>query len=493
MASNASIAAVDRDYTVNERRRQVSARGLSGPCARWIAHGSAFLTLVAGNGTPASTIGRVWQCLARMLILAMTPMLIIQEELWPCSGKHPCNSPSALLFAVPMFFGMFAVIIIGIRVEYQKNIRMIQHARSVCYSLEAGGGGSVSSGARSFIDGRITTLRAVVALLLVLMTIGSSIPLGVSNTFGRLLNDRGLKERGLLVPVVVLSRASFVGFMALTAAAFDAIINAGMWLGTVRYMIKQFTAEVCEVARGCAGVDLEAGVTNKNVYANGFTSSSDNIDNNNTNENTINKGEQHASGDSQNKDLDDFVDNTKVQKQTPSFPHSDYRHSNRRSVAEARITHAFENAWNISSATNDLFAMPLSCIFLVFLSLAAIGWWMVFKFGTKGTVVFAIRPSAPVFAAVCTAISILLLMWASTAGDAWWHARDTLLRPDISLRLSKVIGHQEQKVFARSLERTQLGLDIVNVPVTTNKVLYVIFSLLIFAAYIIRDPTAGPM
>ncbi len=88
-------------------------------------------------------------------------------------------------------------------------------------------------------------------------------------------------------------------------------------------------------------------------------------------------------------------------------------------------------------------------------------------------------------AVINTVLPIFMLMWASTVGDAYWNVRASLLRPDVSLSLLETIGRDEQVVFARALERTQMGLEIVNVTVTTNKVLYVIFSLLIFAAYII--------
>ncbi len=93
------------------------------------------------------------------------------------------------------------------------------------------------------------------------------------------------------------------------------------------------------------------------------------------------------------------------------------------------------------------------------------------------------------FTIFITTFLLSMLMWVSSAGDAYWNARDKLLRPDISLGLMDAMGRKEAAVFARSLERTQLGFDIVSVTITTHKVLYVVFSLLIFAAYIIPKST----
>ena len=123
-----------------------------------------------------------------------------------------------------------------------------------------------------------------------------------------------------------------------------------------------------------------------------------------------------------------------------------------------------------------IFALPLSFLFLVLLMFAGMLWYMILVEKFHAVVGMA---------SIVSVTMLFLLMWTSTVGDAYWYARATLLRPDISIGLLKAIGRDEQVVFARALERTQLGLDIVNVTVTTNKVLYVVFSLLIFAAYII--------
>ena len=125
---------------------------------------------------------------------------------------------------------------------------------------------------------------------------------------------------------------------------------------------------------------------------------------------------------------------------------------------------------------NDIVALPLSILFIAFLAFNVMAFYMIFVHDkTRLALMFSFG----------VATMLVLLMVAATVGDAYWAARATLLRPDLSLGLLEAIGRDEQIVFARSLRETQLGLDIVNVCVTTNKVLYVCFSLLIFSAYII--------
>ena len=121
----------------------------------------------------------------------------------------------------------------------------------------------------------------------------------------------------------------------------------------------------------------------------------------------------------------------------------------------------------MSEACNEIFAMPLSFIFVIFLSLSGQNWYEVIIEGESKGIIFA---------SVCTVTTLLLLIFASQPGDAYWDARASLLRPDISMGLLQALGRDEQAVFMRSLERTQLGLDIVNVKITTNKVPVVILQ-----------------
>ena len=87
-------------------------------------------------------------------------------------------------------------------------------------------------------------------------------------------------------------------------------------------------------------------------------------------------------------------------------------------------------------------------------------------------------------ATMIPSMGMLLLMWVSRAGDTYIDARDSLLRPDVALGLAKAVGPMEQSVFSRHMERTQLGFALVNVTVTTNRVLYVVGTLMVLAVYL---------
>ena len=118
-------------------------------------------------------------------------------------------------------------------------------------------------------------------------------------------------------------------------------------------------------------------------------------------------------------------------------------------------------------------ALPLSFIFVMCLSGATNMWYEAATGNHKGVG----------FATMFTLIAIALLLWVSTIGDEYLNARASLLRPDTSMNLQKVLGRDQAQVFAMSLQRTQLGFDLVNVTVTSHRVLYVIFSLMVAALY----------
>ena len=120
----------------------------------------------------------------------------------------------------------------------------------------------------------------------------------------------------------------------------------------------------------------------------------------------------------------------------------------------------------MSTVVNEIFALPLSLLFIIALAFSIVMWYFVVEMDKLNLVVMA---------SVMTGMSMALLMWASTVGDQYWHARAMLLTPDVSLGLLKSMGRDEQVVFARALERTQLGMDIVNVTPVQNNLLQSIF------------------
>ena len=132
--------------------------------------------------------------------------------------------------------------------------------------------------------------------------------------------------------------------------------------------------------------------------------------------------------------------------------------------AQKKIKQSFESAWRMVQATNHIFAMPLSYIFVMTLGAAAYFWYGALVENELTRWIF--------WCVLMTLIPIALLLWVGSLGDAYLNARATLLRPDTSMNLLKVLGRDQAAVFAVSLQRTQLGFDLVNITVTSNRVLY---------------------
>ena len=144
-------------------------------------------------------------------------------------------------------------------------------------------------------------------------------------------------------------------------------------------------------------------------------------------------------------------------------------------AAQAKLKRAFETAWTVNLACNKIFAIPLSFMFCACFVAAAPMWYLV--------VVSEVNYLLPQ-ATIIPVMALILLIFTSTAGDAYVDARDSLLRPDVSLGLAKHAGLNEAAVFAGALQRTTLGFKIVNVTVTTHRVLHVIGSMLVLGVYL---------
>ena len=143
--------------------------------------------------------------------------------------------------------------------------------------------------------------------------------------------------------------------------------------------------------------------------------------------------------------------------------------------ARTRINDAFETAWHINLATNEIFALPLSSIFVMSLLLGASLTYVMVSNELWNLVALA---------AMFPSMALVLLVFVSTAGDDYVNARLSLLRPDVTLKLAAAIGMGEHALFANSLRSTQLGFEIVNVNVYTQRVLYVLGTLLMLAVYV---------
>ena len=282
---------------------------------------------------------------------------------------------------------------------------------------------------------RVITLAGSLFVIFTLFgMVGDAMPGG--KDMKRISNDDDLIKKGLTSTVMFLQVFRKACHALLMASTFTAIVNAGIWLRGLRKMFKLFADEIHAVASSSDKVDLEAGAS--------------------------------AGGGGETRIVDgkdDFVE--------PSFASAQI-------AAQNTVKHSFEKIWDLSEAVNEIFQLPLSAMFVMLLTGIVGAWHEAITEGKEGSAGFG---------SFLLVIGVTMLFWVSTAGDAYWKARTKLLRPDISLGLATAIGREEAGIFARSLERTQLGFDIVSVTITTHKVLYVVFSLLIFAAYIIPKST----
>ena len=82
-------------------------------------------------------------------------------------------------------------------------------------------------------------------------------------------------------------------------------------------------------------------------------------------------------------------------------------------------------------------------------------------------------------------MAFVILVWTATVGDEWVTAKVSLLFPDVASGLIVAIGRDEQRGFAEAMAASQMGFDIVHVTLTSNRVLYVVFSMMVFGVYLI--------
>ena len=98
---------------------------------RWIARGSALLSIISTFATPTSKAGRVWQIVARVLMIVGPPLGQINDlVLWPCKGK-PCEEKEYVVspYSVMQFMVVFAVYLIATRLANPKKQKLIREER----------------------------------------------------------------------------------------------------------------------------------------------------------------------------------------------------------------------------------------------------------------------------------------------------------------------------------------------------------------------------
>ena len=383
---------------------------------RAIVRGSLFLSTFAGNGHPSSKFGFAWQKFTRIILFLLAPTVTALELMWPCWGDSDGDGvldPPDMACDAPPFYTWILPIFGGALAIVMIGIRV--HTPESVKLLRTHK--RVTAGHTYTYIEVIRAFIALMGIMLMLSTINDG-------TRERALSDPKLKAKGTTTAVVVLSTIGGVGFPILAVAAFDAVFCAAQWLNLTTKVFRRFADDVCAVATQAAvKVDLEAG----RVLPIAVALSDD--------------------------DNDDSVTATAPPLMAPE--------AEKIIVAQARVKRSFEKAWEMSLAVNRIFAMPLSVIFLVFFGFTVMGAYFVVIKGEHNMIGFV---------AICGGTSMAILMWASTAGDAFTMARQCLLRPDVCMGLLKAIGPVEQATFTRALERTSLGLDIVNVTITTQKV-----------------------
>ena len=82
-------------------------------------------------------------------------------------------------------------------------------------------------------------------------------------------------------------------------------------------------------------------------------------------------------------------------------------------------------------------------------------------------------------------ISVVLLVWVATVGDEWLATEEVVLYPNTASGLLKAVGREEQMAFTVAVDKTTLGFKLVHVTITSHRVLYVLFSMLILGAYMV--------
>ena len=220
---------------------------------------------------------------------------------------------------------------------------------------------------------------------------------------------------------------------------FTAVGHALKWLSTTRHVIKSFAKEVRAVADASTTADTEVEEPVSDTEATALPAS-----------------------------LEEGIPTVHAVAVHP-MPMS------RAQAAQAKVQHSFDKAWRMTQATNEIFALSLSFLFVMTIAGGVSMWIQVITEGKTHMILMA---------SLVPCFGIAILVWVSTAGDAFVYAQASLLRPNIALGLHKALGRDEHVVFARSLKETQLGFELVNVVVTTNRVLYVVFSLMVLAVYV---------
>ena len=232
-----------------------------------------------------------------------------------------------------------------------------------------------------------------------------------------------------------------MGFAVFMASMIDATFKTGQWMRAARLALNRFKADVEGVAEEALDLELQSVTTAPPPGAAATTTAADGV---------IAIPIVHVTA------FDAVL--------------------RRQVLARAKINRAFNRVKKIVRETNRVFSLPLSAFFLVLLVSAGFFWWLFITRADKGALMGAL---------ICPTVAFVLLVCVASVGDEFLTTRAALLYPDVGIGLLKAIGEREQMAFTHALEKTHIGLELVHVTITSYKVLYIVFSMMIFAAYII--------
>ena len=256
----------------------------------------------------------------------------------------------------------------------------------------------------------------------------------------------------LQLPIVLNSIFFGIGFGVFMASMIDATFKSGQWMRAARLTLRRFKADVEGAAEEALDLELQSvATTTAPPPANGAGA-------------TTATAAATADG--------------VIAIPIPATALVNDTLLRRQVLARTKINRAFNRVKAIARETNHVFSFPLSAFFCVLVSAAGIFWYLVVTREDD-------NEGALLGAFVCPTVAFVLLVCAATVGDEFLTARAALLYPDVGIGLVKSIGDRESVAFTHALEKTNIGLELVHVTITSYKVLYVVFSMMVFAAYII--------
>ena len=391
-----------------EDKRSRAARWID----KWTDRHIFLLDIIGGNGRPTTKWGTAWKYFCWTMFFLCGPCWGVRNILIPCKDYEPCEGAnidimSRVGWPVAYFFGAIACITQGVRQNHPEKVKLIESKTIVVNR------GTFARLARAVAAG--------VALGTPLTMMWGALPF--SKSYGKIAEYHE-SDSGKRIAATLLQFVFAFGNGVFLASFFGGIGHAIKWLGVTRKVITRFADEVLAVASKVVG-ELEACPDAVEVVQVGA-----------------------GAGSSTAISMSAVEVGTTNPKQIE---------------AQKKIKQSFESAWRMVQATNHIFAMPLSYIFVMTLGAAAYFWYGALVENELKLIFWCV---------LMTLIPIALLLWVGSLGDAYLNARATLLRPDTSMNLLKVLGRDQAAVFAVSLQRTQLGFDLVNITVTSNRVLY---------------------